>query len=161
MSKERRLLEQWEKEECAALKAELAAFNSRAPKGKKLTQEDVALSLGMSQGTLSSHLNGHRAINKEMAAEMAKMLGVPVERFSLRLADEIADMALAVIQTSAMAEKRNQRTYQGDLYESAPPEQRSDVDEVAEKMLKLSPEQARKLKRAMDLLMPSDDPGKD
>jgi phage repressor protein C with HTH and peptisase S24 domain len=95
MKNDRRPLLDWEKTECAALKAELASYNARAPKGEKLTQEEIALSVGMSQGTLSSHLNGNRALNKEMAAEIAKMLGIPVERFSPRIAKEISDLAIA------------------------------------------------------------------
>ncbi len=95
MKIDRRPLLEWEKAECAALKAELASYNARAPKGERLTQEDIALSVGMSQGTLSSHLNGNRALNKEMAAEIAKILGIPVERFSPRIAKEISDLAIA------------------------------------------------------------------
>jgi phage repressor protein C with HTH and peptisase S24 domain len=95
MKNDRRQLLDWEKAECAALKAELASYNARAAKGKKLTQEDIALSVGMSQGTLSSHLNGNRALNKEMAAEIAKILGIPVERFSPRIAKEISELAIA------------------------------------------------------------------
>lgn len=89
MKTERRQLHDWEKEECAALKRELKAYNMRVDKEKRLTQEDVAEVLGMSQGTLSSHLNGARAISMEMAAKMAKLLDIPVERFSKRLADQI------------------------------------------------------------------------
>lgn len=47
----------------------------------------------MSQGTLSSHLNGHRAINLEMASQMARLLDIPVERFSKRLASEIGELS--------------------------------------------------------------------
>ncbi|MCF7536187.1 helix-turn-helix domain-containing protein [Pseudomonas petrae] len=161
MSKERRQLEEWEKAECAALKAALAAFNSSAPKAKRLTQEDVSHALGMSQGTLSSHLNGHRAINVEMAAKMGRMLGIPVEHFSERLAKEISGLAAAITRVSnELADIQEPRVYQSDLYDAAPAEQRADVDEVADMMLRLSPEQARKLKQAMDLLMPSNDSGK-
>ncbi len=56
--------------------------------------------------------------------------------------------------------QQNPRHYQTDLYEAAPVEQREAVDDMAEKMLKLSPEQARKLKQAMDLLMPDNGPNK-
>lgn len=91
----RRELHDWEKAECAALKAEIAAHNSRGG-GQKLTQEYLAQELGMTQGNLSSHLNGKRAVTKEMAAKLAVLLGIPVERFSARLASEIAEMAQAV-----------------------------------------------------------------
>lgn len=89
MKTERRQLHDWEKEECAALKREIAAYNARVGKEKRLTQEVIAEELGMSQGTLSSHLNGSRAISMEMAAKISKLLGIPVESFSPRLAKVI------------------------------------------------------------------------
>ncbi|WP_313087208.1 LexA family transcriptional regulator [Stutzerimonas nitrititolerans] len=95
MKKDRRPLQEWEKQECASLKAEFLAYNLSPPNGKKLTQEEAAHALGMSQGTFSSHLNGYRALNKEMAATLAKMLGIPVSRFSKRLAKEIQAMSEA------------------------------------------------------------------
>jgi phage repressor protein C with HTH and peptisase S24 domain len=103
MTTERRPLEDWEKAECAALKAELQAFNARSPKEKRLTQEEVAHSLRMSQGTLSSHLNGHRAINLDMAAQMARLLDIPVERFSKRLASEIGELSKVPTTKSAVS----------------------------------------------------------
>lgn len=93
MKTERRQLHDWEKEECAALKREIAAYNARVGKGKRLTQEVIAEELGMSQGTLSSHLNGQRPISKEMAAKVAALLDIPVERVSNRLAGQIGNLA--------------------------------------------------------------------
>ncbi|MBU0522718.1 MAG: helix-turn-helix domain-containing protein [Gammaproteobacteria bacterium] len=93
MKTERRALENWEADECSALKAELAEYNKRVPKAKRLTQEEIADRLGMSQGTLSSHLNGKRAINMAMASKMAKMLDIEVEKFSPRLAQEISEIS--------------------------------------------------------------------
>ncbi|HGM6502008.1 TPA: helix-turn-helix transcriptional regulator [Pseudomonas aeruginosa] len=95
MSTERRPLTETEKAECAALKAEFAAYNARLPKGRRLTQDEAAHRLGTSQGTLSSHLNGHRAIGKELAAAFADLLGIPVSRFSSRLANEIDGLVKA------------------------------------------------------------------
>mgnify|MGYP006139779163 CR=1 FL=1 len=93
MKTERRVLEDWEAEECARLKAELQDYNKRLPKGKRLTQEEIADHLGMSQGTLSSHLNGKRPINLAMASKMAKMLDIEVSAFSPRLAEEILEIS--------------------------------------------------------------------
>lgn len=95
MTKERRPLLDWEKDECAALKAALTDFNAPRPKEKKLTQEDIALSLGMSQGTLGSHLNGYRAISQKLAIGMSNLLRIPIESFSPRLAKELTDLASA------------------------------------------------------------------
>lgn len=107
MTKERRPLQDWERQECASLKAEFLAYNLSPPDGKKLTQEEAAHALGMSQGTFSSHLNGHRALNKEMAATLAGMLGIPVSRFSKRLADEIQAMSEAAGLDERPAEAPN------------------------------------------------------
>jgi transcriptional regulator with XRE-family HTH domain len=96
MSTERRDLEGWEKQECAALKAALAEHNAKLPKGRKLTQEEIAHQVGMSQGTLGSHLNGHRPVTQKLAVATAKLLDIPISKFSTRLADQIADMAAAV-----------------------------------------------------------------
>lgn len=95
MTNERRSLLDWERAECAALKAALSAFNAHRPKEKRLTQEEIALSLGMSQGTLGSHLNGHRAISHKLAVGMAKLLEIPIKEFSPRIAEEIGEMASA------------------------------------------------------------------
>ena len=117
MNNDRRQLLDWEKDECAALKAALAAFNANRPKEKRLTQEDIALSLGMSQGTLGSHLNGHRAVSQKLAVGMAKLLEISIEQFSPRLAKEIADIASVVTpsqefssQSSPPDVARNHRT---------------------------------------------------
>lgn len=101
MKSDRRELHDWERAECLALKAEIAAHNDRAGVGQKLTQEYLAQEVGMTQGNLSSHLNGKRPLSKEVAAKLAILLGIPVEKFSPRLAQEIADMAKAVQPTGA------------------------------------------------------------
>lgn len=96
MTTERRELHDWEKQECAALKAALAEHNARLPKNSRLTQEEIAHQIGMSQGTLGSHLNGHRPVTQKLAVGMAKLLDVPISKFSSRLSDEISQMAAAV-----------------------------------------------------------------
>ncbi|MCY1301968.1 Peptidase S24-like protein [compost metagenome] len=95
MTTERRELHDWERQECASLKAELAAFNARVPRSERITQEALAHELGMSQGNLNSHLNGKRALNTEIAAKVAVRIGIPVVRFSERLAREIEQIAQA------------------------------------------------------------------
>lgn len=113
MTTERRKLNPQELAECAALKAEIAAHNAKAQPGKKLTQELLAQELGMTQGNLSSHLNGKRAISKEMAAKVALLLGIQVEAFSPRLAKEIALMAQAVKVQSGSDAAETTGQYQG------------------------------------------------
>lgn len=98
MTTDRRKLTESEMAECAALKAEVAAFNSsKANKRDRLTQESLAQELGMTQGNLSSHLNGKRPISKEIAAKVALLLGISVERISARLAREIEIMARTIV----------------------------------------------------------------
>lgn len=93
MNQERRPLTDEEKAECNRLKAEFAAYNAGRPKFSRLTQESAGAALGISQSAFSNYLNGNRPLNKEVAVAIARMLAMPVERFSPRLAAEIADMA--------------------------------------------------------------------
>lgn len=119
MNRDRRELTDLEKAECAALKAEISTRNAESGGGKRLTQEYLAQELGMTQGNLSSHLNGKRPISKEMAAKMAIMLSIPVERFSPRLAKEIAEMAQAVQPSpSQSAAAEHQGAYQAGRAEA-------------------------------------------
>ncbi|WP_429214740.1 LexA family transcriptional regulator [Metapseudomonas resinovorans] len=93
-SPKRELLD-WERSECAALKAEIEAYNQARPRAEKITQEAAGDALGMTQGAFSSYLNGRLALNKEVAAGVARVFGIPVERFSPRLAREIEQFARA------------------------------------------------------------------
>ena len=103
MNKERRQLLDWEREECAALKKAIADFNASRPKDKRLTQDEIAHAVGMSQGTLGSHLNGHRPLTNKLAVSMAEMLGVPIGSFSKRIEDDIGRMASAAGLSQAPA----------------------------------------------------------
>lgn len=96
MTEKKREITDWEKAECAALKAELDAFNSGKSRKDSLTQGKIADALEISQGAVSSYLNGYNALNARVAGVIAGMIGVPVEKFSPRLAAEIARIAQAV-----------------------------------------------------------------
>jgi phage repressor protein C with HTH and peptisase S24 domain len=113
MTKERRPLHDWEREECAALKKAIADYNASRPKDKRLTQDEIAHAVGMSQGTLGSHLNGHRPLTQKLAVSMAGMLGIPIGTFSKRIESDIERMA------SAAGLKSNSATAQID--ERIPP----------------------------------------
>lgn len=154
MSKEKRLLESWELAECAALKAEVLAANNARPKELRLTQEAAGAALGMNQGSFSNYLNGRRALNKEIAVGIFNLFGIPVERYSKRLAAEIAEIA------SVYGEHGDSDYQKNDRYLQASPGHRMAVDDMASRMLGMTEEQALKLKQAMDLLMPSDEPRK-
>lgn len=104
MKNDRRPLTDIEKRECSALKAEIAALNGGLPREKRWTQDALAHDLGMSQGTLSSHLNGHRAISRDMALKVARLLGIRIEAFSPRLAKELAEMTKGLAVEPAQTE---------------------------------------------------------
>ncbi|MGS0941069.1 S24 family peptidase [Pseudomonas luteola] len=90
----KRELEPWEKEECAALKAAIDAFNSGKPRSERLSQTQIADALGINQGSLSAYLNGYNALNPRVAAIIAKLLGINVHDFSPRLARELTRMLI-------------------------------------------------------------------
>ncbi|WP_349571794.1 helix-turn-helix transcriptional regulator [Azotobacter salinestris] len=100
MTEKKREITDWEKAECAALKAELDAFNSGKSRKDSLTQGKIADALEISQGAVSSYLNGYNALNARVAGVIAGMIGIPVEKFSPRLAAEIARIAQVVPSSS-------------------------------------------------------------
>lgn len=127
----------------------------------KLSQKKVAEMAGITPAAVNLYFKGINPLNAQFAAVLSRAIEEPVEKFSPRLAKEIAEMASTVQSEAQQRFEGSARSYQGDRYKAAPPDQQADVDEVADMMLRLSPEQARKLKQAMDLLMPHDGPTKD
>ncbi|MDI3372391.1 helix-turn-helix transcriptional regulator [Pseudomonas sp. V104_10] len=99
---DRRELEDWEKDECAALKHALALYNAPLPREKKLTQDKLAAELGMTQGNLNGHLNGKRPLSKELAAKVFSLTGIPVSAYSTRLDAEIKSLAAAVLPNGSL-----------------------------------------------------------
>lgn len=96
MSEKKRELSPWEKEECAKLKAALDSFNSGRSRRDALTQGKIAEALDMTQGSVSSYLNGYNALNLRFAAYVAAEIGVPMDRFSPRLAQEAEGLARVI-----------------------------------------------------------------
>lgn len=90
----KRLLTEEELRECAALNA---IYKSRK-KELRLTQEQIAIEglKASSQSAASHYLTGRNALNAEAAAVFSRYLQVPVEKFSPRLAREIAALANSV-----------------------------------------------------------------
>ncbi|QXI40419.1 helix-turn-helix domain-containing protein [Pseudomonas xantholysinigenes] len=91
MSQKKRELEQWERDECAALKEAIADWNRARPKNERITQEQAGEFLGMNQGSFSNYLNGRTALNFEFALKVKNLFGIPVEAYSSRLASEIKE----------------------------------------------------------------------
>ncbi|HCF4536594.1 TPA: LexA family transcriptional regulator [Pseudomonas aeruginosa] len=96
MSDKKREISHWEKEECAKLKAALEEFNAGKSRKDSLTQGKIAEALDMSQGSVSSYLNGYNALNARFASYVASQIGIRIESFSERLAAEVGEMAKAV-----------------------------------------------------------------
>jgi SOS-response transcriptional repressor LexA len=61
----------------------------------KLTQKKIADAAGISPASVTLYLNGTNALNAKFATILARMIEEPVDRFSPRLAKEIASMAAA------------------------------------------------------------------
>ncbi|MHB0806037.1 LexA family transcriptional regulator [Stutzerimonas nitrititolerans] len=74
--------------ECEAAKA---LFVSRK-NSLGLTQAKVADAAGISPAAVAMYLNGVNPLNAKFASVLARLIGEPVERFSPRLAEEIAGM---------------------------------------------------------------------
>lgn len=91
MSQKKRELEQWERDECAALKEAIAEWNRARPKDERITQEQAGEALGMNQGSFSNYLNGRTALNFDFALKIKNLFGIPIERYSKRLASEIKE----------------------------------------------------------------------
>lgn len=174
-SEKKRELSDLERQECAALNAIYKAKK----KTLGITQEKIAIEglRANSQSAASHYLTGRNALNAEAASVFARYLQEPVESFSPRLADEIARMASAVERPTTPAgagraepgadsdvERANEkdhdslgRKYQDAKYIKASPEHRKVVDEVADQLLEMTPEQAKTLKQVMELLAKGDD----
>lgn len=103
MNDKKREITDWERAECLALKALIDAFNEGKSRRESLTQGKIADRLEISQGAVSAYLNGINALNARVAGVIAGMLECPVERFSPRLAKEIAEIAPAVVQDGSRA----------------------------------------------------------
>ena len=131
----------------------------------------------MAPAHLSQVLSNKTAKNlgEDVARRIEQKEGLPHGWLDALKTEEIAEMAEAVRPRDSshsvgehaanysgqLSTSSAKRKYQADLYQAVKPEHRQAVDEIADKMLALTPEQALKLKQAMDLLMPANEPRKD
>lgn len=75
-------------------------LNAAAAKtGRKLTQEEVAATIGISQSALSQRLRGKMAMSRDFAASVSRMIGCKVSDFSPSLGAEIETLAQGVTAT--------------------------------------------------------------
>lgn len=66
----------------------------------KLSQKKIADAIGVSPAAVAHYLGGTNALNAKFAAAFARLIDEPVERFSPRLAAEIASLAAATDHTN-------------------------------------------------------------
>lgn len=116
----------------------------------KLSQKKVADAAGISPPAVNLYFKGVNPLNAKFASILAGLLGEPVESFSPRLARELEGL------TGVVSGYQNAKKYQ-----RASPEHRQAVDELADRLLDLSPADALKVRQAMELLMPTNDSRQD
>ena len=115
-----------------------------------LSNTEFADRYDLNASYLSQILNGHRPLGERAAANMEKKIGLPD-----------GTLSRPQVTTTAQGQSVAPAYLSDEKYQQATPEHRQAVDELADKLLGLSPEQALKVKQAMELLMPSDDTRKD
>src|SRR5690349_11553915 len=72
------------------IETEAAAWKKLFDERVQVSQERFGLEIEIgSQGMVRQYLNAHRPLNLSVALKFARGLGVPVERFSARLAAEL------------------------------------------------------------------------
>ncbi|ARB26201.1 S24 family peptidase [Pseudomonas tolaasii] len=94
------------KELSPELKAECEAAKSLFVSKKNalgLTQASLAEAADISAAAVAMYLNGTNPLNAKFAAVLSRLLGVPVERFSKRLAAEIAGLTSINHQDSGLS----------------------------------------------------------
>jgi len=100
--------------ECEAAKA---LFVSRK-NSLGLTQAKVADAAGISPAAVAMYLNGVNPLNAKFASVLARLIGEPVERFSPRLAEEIAGMTAEKRPAATVVEIAS--NVQGEPYQVRP-----------------------------------------
>lgn len=88
------------KAECDAAKALFVSKKNALG----LTQASLAEAADISAAAVAMYLNGTNPLNVKFAAVLSRLLGVPIERFSKRLATEISGLTSAAEQMSASSE---------------------------------------------------------
>ncbi|WP_052285665.1 LexA family protein [Kluyvera genomosp. 1] len=68
----------------------LKAIYEAKKKELRISQQDIADSLGISQGAVGHYLNGRNPLNLKVAGVFAKILGVSIEEFSPTLAKQVS-----------------------------------------------------------------------
>ncbi|AWY43835.1 helix-turn-helix domain-containing protein [Pseudomonas putida] len=88
------------KAECDAAKALFVSKKNALG----LTQASLAEAADISAAAVAMYLNGTNPLNVKFAAVLSRLLDVPVEKFSKRLANEISGLTAAAEQTNALSQ---------------------------------------------------------
>lgn len=88
------------KAECDAAKALFVSKKNALG----LTQASLAEAADISAAAVAMYLNGTNPLNVKFAAVLSRLLDVPIEKFSKRLATEISGLTSAAEQTNASSE---------------------------------------------------------
>jgi transcriptional regulator with XRE-family HTH domain len=79
----------WEEDECLAIRRAIAAYNASRQKADRLARSTIASEIGVSTSTINNYFLGTKALDIEVAQAVLKLTGIPVERFSQRLAEDL------------------------------------------------------------------------
>lgn len=92
MTSKKRELDQYLKDEAAALTALISQYNSAKAPGQKISGARVAELLGITTAGYHHYLRGVNPLNLGVASKVAKIYGFKLSSFSPRLAEELATL---------------------------------------------------------------------
>lgn len=130
----------------------------RKARGRNVDLHKAMVEKGSDVTVQATHkwLAGESTPDDANMARLAKWLGVSIEWLHYGNGDP-GDRHHVDLPDGYESAGLVSRTYQADKYQSASPEHRKAVDDLADQLLDLTPEQAQKLKQAMELLMPKNE----
>lgn len=79
----------WEEDECLALRRAIARYNANRVGAERMTQHRIAIELGITPVAVNTYFCGKKALGIEVVQAVLKLTGIPVDKISQRLADEI------------------------------------------------------------------------
>lgn len=115
------------KAECDAAKA---LFISRK-NGLGLTQAKLAEAAEISPAGVAMYLNGTNPLNAKFAAVLSRLIGVPVEEFSPRLAKEISLMTQAATSPASSGRADGAIATSQALFQRATPRSQAIINRIA------------------------------
>lgn len=80
----------------------LKAIYEAKKKELRISQQDIADALGISQGAVGHYMNGRNPLNVRVATQFSQILKVPVERFSPSLAKDVVGFTAAALSNGGL-----------------------------------------------------------